>query len=64
MIDEGISTLLKKKRQKQKTLLAKTKQEIMGLWKLSLEERYKWVKYIDERMSQLARSEAKVVTPN
>lgn len=64
MIDEGIITLLKKKRQQQQTLLAKTKQEIMGLWNLSLEERYKWVKYIDERMSQLARSEAKVVTPN
>ena len=64
MIDAAIQTILRKKKQKRNTLLEKTKTAIMGLAQYPLDVRYKWVAYVEERISQLAENKAKVVTPN
>ena len=63
-IDAAIQAILRKRKQKRNTLLDNTKTAIMGLSQYPLDVRYRWVAYVEERISQLVENKAKVVTPN
>ncbi|UCF13399.1 MAG: hypothetical protein JSW06_03860 [Thermoplasmatales archaeon] len=63
-IDEAIFSIQRKKKQRRKTLIANAHKEIMGLNKISIEDRYEWINYVNERISFLENNKAEVVTPN
>jgi hypothetical protein len=63
-IDHAIRSLLRKKKQKQHTLIEKTHQEIMRLSEFSLDTRYEMIKYVNERIEKLTHHSDKVVTPD
>lgn len=62
-IDEAIQSLLRKSKQRQKTLIEKVENGIIELTNLSMNERYDWVKYVNERIDFFINNKAKVVTP-
>lgn len=63
-INEAVESILRKKQQRQQTLINKTHQEIMRLSEFSLETRYDLVDRINERITKLTQTTAKSVTPN
>lgn len=62
-IDEAIQSLLRKGKQRQKALIEKVKNGIIELSNLSMNERYEWIKYVNERINFFINNKAKVVTP-
>jgi len=63
-IDQAIRSILRKKKQKQHTLIEKTQREIMRLSEFSLNTRYEMINYVNERIEKLTHNSEKVVTPD
>ncbi len=63
-MDQGILSILKRKRQNQKTLVNKTFDEIMALNEYSIETRYELIEQMKKRIKSLTQNKAIVVTPN
>ena len=62
-IDESIESFLRKGKQRQKTLIEKINKGIMDLSNLSLNERYQWIEYVNERIDYCLNKKVEVVTP-
>ncbi len=62
-MDEAIQSILRKKEQRRHTIIKNTHQAIMGLSQFSMDVRYEWINYVNERIDFLNVNGAKVVTP-
>ena len=62
-MDQVLSSILRKKKQKRQTLIDKAHQEIMKLSQFSLNTRYDLINYVNDRTNFLTLNKAKVVTP-
>lgn len=62
-MDQAILSIVKKQKQGRQRLLKKTDDAIMGLSQFSLNVRFEWRNYVNERFNFLLNNKAEVVTP-